>query len=297
MAINWGMAGRAQNDLFQYFQMGQQIGQGIVDRKVNKALGRVLTGGMQTPGSTPGGTPSPGGMTPGIGDQVSRDKMAGSDMQTIARHNPQLAMQIQQRQLAMQKQRQEVRRAQVEDVARLFDGVTPENYSQRIAAARQLGIDVSSVPQNYDPAWVAQNKAIFGALSGKDNDLSGIARELVDAGYQPNTPEFKQAMAGVINNKYAAEYVDEQGNTRRRSALNLNPGAPMAPQPQQSAAAQEPITFDMYMSARQGLGPQGSLEWITGSNIPVRVATPQQARQLPRGTRIILPDGSEGVVP
>jgi len=33
------------------------------------------------------------------------------------------------------------------------------------------------------------------------------------------------------------------------------------------------------------------------SGAPVRVTTPDEARQLPKGTRIILPDGSEGVVP
>ena len=53
--------------------------------------------------------------------------------------------------------------------------------------------------------------------------ISGIARELVDAGYRPGTPEFQRAMTGVINNKYASDYVDDKGNTRRRSALNLTP--------------------------------------------------------------------------
>ena len=38
-------------------------------------------------------------------------------------------------------------------------------------------------------------------------------------------------------------------------------------------------------------------EWLQRNGLPVQVNTPEQAHQLPRGTRIILPDGSEGVVP
>jgi hypothetical protein len=310
MAINWGGAAQNNNAL-AYFAMGQQIGQDIINSRVGKATANVLTSGMQIPGA-PGqpapGQPAPsagggalplppmapGGMTPGIGDQHNRDM--GRDWATIARYNPQLFAQLQKQQQEQAALEQQKRRTMLVETAKLFDGVTPENYGQRLALAQRMGIDISGAPQAYDPAWVQENQQIMRFAAEKPDQLPMIAQELVQAGYRPNTPEFKQAMASVINSKYAADYVDEQGNTRRRSVLNLS--APQgAPQPPQTVPAQEPITFDMYMSAKQGLGPQGSLEWITQNNIPVRVATPQQASQLPRGTRLILPDGSEGVVP
>lgn len=244
MAINWGAAG-ANNNALAYFQMGQQIGQSLVDAKVNKALGRVLTGGQTSPQGAPTGAPAPapgmpgmpqpmpGGMTPGIGDQHNRDmgrNTAADDLALIARHNPTLAMQLQQRQRQMMKDQQEAQRTKLVETAKLFDGVTPENYGQRLALAQQLGIDTSGAPQAFDPAWVQQNQQIMRFAVDKPEQLSGIARELVDAGYQPNTPEFKQAMAGVINNKYAAEYVNERGDTVRRSTLNLRgPGGQSAP--------------------------------------------------------------------
>lgn len=337
MAINWGAARQGQNDLLNYFQMGQQIGQQIVDKKVNKALGRVLAGQggklqgapMGIPVGIPGTQPNGGASLPtGMGGglvatpeqeaetarmqalypnapqfaQDGRTNALDADMQTIARHNPQLFMQLQQRQAqaeeAARKRQQEqvaAQRTRLTETAKLFEGVTPENYGQRLALAQQLGIDTSAAPQSFDPAWVQQNAQIMRFAVDKPDELSGIAKELVNAGYQPDTPQFKSAMASVINSKYAAEYVDEFGNTRRRSALNVTPGMPQ--QAPQQVQAQEPISYEMYVSAAQGLGPQGSLDWIKSNNIPVRVSSPQQAQKLPRGTRLILPDGTEGVVP
>jgi hypothetical protein len=134
----------------------------------------------------------------------------------------------QQQQNEQAKAQQGERRANMGDVAKLFDGVTPENYGQRVALAQQMGVDVSGVPQQFDPAWIQQQQNVLRFFNDQgEQGISGIARELVDAGFQPGTDEFNQAMRGVIQNKYASEYVDEAGNTRRRSALQL-PGAPTA---------------------------------------------------------------------
>jgi hypothetical protein len=230
MAINWGAARNGQNDLFQYFQMGQQIGQGIVDQKVNKALGRVLTGGMQTPGGTPapggmpapGGSPmgapglppiTPGGMTPGIGDQHNRDigrptgadAMSG-DLATIARYRPELIPQIQRQQQDAQtkqfelqtKQREAIRTGAVE-TAKLLEPVTDENsYQQARQVAARLGMNVSSIPPNYDPAWVQEQKLITRFVAEKPEALSTFGKIATDEGLQPGSPQFNARVSQLV---------------------------------------------------------------------------------------------------
>lgn len=107
---------------------------------------------------------------------------------------------------------------------------SPEGWAEAMGAAQSMGLDTSAVPQQYDPAWARQQRFIIEAMDKDKDNLPGIAEELVAAGYEPGTDEFKKAIRGVIQNKYASEYVDENGNTRRRSALNLT-GAAGGPQP------------------------------------------------------------------
>lgn len=109
---------------------------------------------------------------------------------------------------------------------------TPEKWAQVQQHYGQFDPQLAQVPfQNREMALVKLGKMgdYLKATQPKDK-TSGIAQELLDAGYQPGTPEFETAMRGVINNKYASEYVDENGNTRRRSALSLG-GAPMPSAP------------------------------------------------------------------
>lgn len=131
---------------------------------------------------------------------------------------------------------QEQQRTQMTQLAQLLDDSNDEaSYQRNLGAAKQIGLDVSSAPPNFDPQWVGQQQVITHALLDKPDKVSNDAQLLVEAGYDPGTPAFQQAMVGIINNKYAADYVDEGGNVRRRSALNI-PGAPgpkaMAPPPE-----------------------------------------------------------------
>lgn len=141
----------------------------------------------------------------------------------------QRAAQAQQAQAQAQAQHQQ----QMGTFRRLLKhaATSPEGWQQALSAAQNMGLDTSQIPQQYDPQWAQQQLFIAEALEKTDpEELKGIAYELQMAGYEPGTPEFEQAARGVISNKYATEYVDENGNTRRRSALNLEPAAG-GPQP------------------------------------------------------------------
>lgn len=219
MAINWGGAAQNNNAL-AYFAMGQQIGQGIIDSRVGKATANVLTGGMQPSAGQPapmgaptvpgqqGGLPlppmNPGGMTPGIGDQYNRDM--GKDWATIARYNPQLFGQLQQRQVEQaklqreeqQKQREAIRAGAIE-TAKLFDGVVDENsYQQRLALAPRLGMNVSTAPRNFDPRWVEEQKLILKFVAEKPEALSTFGKIATDEGLQPGSPQFNARVSQLV---------------------------------------------------------------------------------------------------
>lgn len=213
VGINWGLGpGNALSMFSQGAQIGQQLRARQDENELRGAFGRVLSAPKTTPG---------------IGDKPVD---TSADMGIIAQHDPRLFMQLQQRDQQQAQQAQAAKVDQIKTIARLLDEARDEgSYQRGLAAARQLGMDVSSVPQSYDPAWVAQQRTLLSAFVDDDGTkLSGIARELVDAGYQPGTPQFNEAMRSVISNKYASDYVDDAGNVRRRSALNLD--APAKPQ-------------------------------------------------------------------
>lgn len=56
------------------------------------------------------------------------------------------------------------------------------------------------------------------------------------------------------------------------------------------------MTAAQVKAASTALG-SGTAGWLSRNGVKVQVTTPQEARSLPSGTPIILPDGSEGVVP
>ena len=134
---------------------------------------------------------------------------------------------------------QEAHRTQMTQLAQLLDDSNDEDsYQRNLGAAKQLGLDVTSAPPSFDPQWVGQQQIITHAFLDKPDKVSNDAQLLVEAGYDPGTPAFQQAMVGIINNKYASEYVDEAGNVRRRTALN----PPGMPGPKSAAPPPEAVT-------------------------------------------------------
>lgn len=238
-----------------------------------------------------------------FGDYASNPSEQG--LNALAQFDPRFVMAERERQTQQQQSQQQQAREQQQIVARLINSVTDEaTYQQALSAAQRLGLDTNGAPPNFDPQWVGEMKFLATAMQDRRDDLPGIADELVAAGFNPGTPEFIEAMRGVINNKYASEYVDEGGNIRRRSALAL-PSVQQGPQPgaiedgyrfkggnpadpnsweqvmtdQQGGAAlsaahqARTITPDEAARIRQSLGPNGQAafeKWVRDNNIVVR---------------------------
>lgn len=254
MAIDWSLA-RQPNALammLQGFDQGQELKR---QEKSRTALGAILGGGV-TPQPTSGRVggaidPSmaPGGGIGG-GIQQQRAEMGGApaipwndltpeDMRTAIT----VRGQQQTQQTAQAKQQQD----QLVQMGRLLDGARDEgSYQQSLAAAKQIGIDVSRAPANFDANWINQQKMVLSAFE-KDGGkaISGLARELQDAGYQPGTTAFQEAMGIALQGKYAPQYTDGQGNLRQGSLPRLPaPGQPAPQAPMPKIIPQRPAGVD-----------------------------------------------------
>lgn len=134
---------------------------------------------------------------------------------------------------------------QVQLVGRLAQEVKAGrlDYGQALQIAQRQDLDVSSAPPTADPAWLDEQIAVASLYQKDDGQtLSGIAREVVDAGYKLDSPEGQEAVRTIIRGKYASEYVDDAGNTRR-AAMQL-PGA--APQGAPQGGPQPGMVEDGY---------------------------------------------------
>lgn len=170
MTINWGMAGQNNNAL-AYFQMGQQLGQQVIDKRVNNAAARFMQG----------------------------DQNAIAD---VAKYDAGLGMQLQERQARMQQQQQaeETRKRQT---FRQLLKQAGENPGQAFAAAQQLGIPLDNVPQPGSPdfePWRQTQLFIVDALETPEgqNLLTNRAKEVMlslpPEHRNPQSPVFVQAM-------------------------------------------------------------------------------------------------------
>jgi hypothetical protein len=271
MPINWGLA--QGNGALEAFQVGNALGSQLRQRREQDQAKNALTAYAQNPSE--------------------------QSLNALFPHmKPEQVFSVIQKRQEGQQQQQKQRLEQVGIMGKLLADVPDDTvYQQRLALARQYGIDTTNAPPSFDAPWIANMQTMVRAVQEDGGEkISGIARELVDAGFQPGTPQFNQAMQSVISNKYSSDYVDEAGNVRRRSALNLEAPAPMqAPAPAQQAGPV--VTAEQFRGAVNGLGPQGAAGWAQRNKVRVKVASPEEARQLPSGTLIILPDNSEGRVP
>lgn len=143
---------------------------------------------------------------------------------------------------------------------------------QAFGAAQQMGIDLSGVPQPGTPEfepWRQQQLFILGALEKEGDNLPGLAREVMFAlpedQRDPNSPVFRQAFTAALENKYAAEYTDAQGNTRRRAIIGQTQQQQQAPAVQvlpRAARPQGKSDDQLFAEARQAVEQGASVDAV-----------------------------------
>lgn len=252
MAIDWSLA--RQPNALELMMKGLDEGQKLrAQEKSRAALGTIMSGGVHAPG---------GGIGGGIQQQraeinaqtptsVPWNDLTPEDMRTAIT----VRGQQQTQQTAQAKQQQD----QLIQMGRLLNDARDEgSYQQSLAAAKQIGIDVSRAPANFDANWINQQKMVLSAFE-KDGgqQISGLARELQDAGYQPGTEPFQQAMIKALQGKYAGTYTDAQGNVRQNQMPALpQPGQPTAQAPKPQIIPQRPAGVDdaeLFRQAQQAV--------------------------------------------
>lgn len=269
MAINWNMGG-PQNNALAYFQFGNQLGTQVRERqderKKNEALAKVMT-------RNPGQTPGIGDGDPRLPQNIERE----TAMNDLMRLDPRTALQVRQMQreesrVAQEQQQKqtEQRRADIPLIGRLLDHATDETtYQQARQVAGQYGIDVSQLPEAYDPAWVEQTKQTVKVLSdpAKLEALSAAGKIAADMGFKPGTPEYNAKVGEIWTASEAKPYV-VGGETKLYQPKIGGPGQAIGGGVSEGATATNPQTGEkiIYQGGQWvPMGQGGGGSRVTGN--------------------------------
>ena len=245
--IQWG-----NNSALAGFQnalaLGADIGGAIRQNREDSALAAFMTAGQGGVAGGIVGAPSAGVANPpmptqwggnggGIVPTETQKTESQAAYERLAKINPRLAMQAQDRVASQEAARAKAMQEQAQNgfaglqkVGQLLDGVSDEaTYQQTLSMAQQNGIDISRVPKNYDPQWVEGQKSFIKKLQDPkaQEALSTAGKIAVDMGFKPGTPEHAQKTIEVWQASEAKPYV--VGGETRLYRPSISGGATPAP--------------------------------------------------------------------
>lgn len=246
---NWGLLQGNQSQ--QYFNNGMQQGNHLATTGRARELDNALASYAKDPNQQ------------SLNGVIDRD--------------PRLGMQLQDREAQRREQEAKAGREKAMTVAKLFDNIPDEaTYQQRMGMAQRMGIDVSTAPPNYDPAWVAENGAIMKFVAEKPEAVSTAGKMAVDEGYQPGTPEFNTRVKAIISSEAT-------------KTIPYQPGGGVATYNTQTGKA------EVIVRPNDGSGQPGAPATPTG-NIPT-ARTPAEASKLKPGSQFYDDKGVLRMVP
>lgn len=170
--IAWGLSGG--NSFNNALAMGMQFGQQIRQRREEKEYRNALAG---------------------------YDPSNPETIKPVMAVDPRLGVQL-QRDAASQQQAQQQKQSQdMANMRRLLKHAeqSPEGWAQALGAAQSMGLDLSQVPQQYDPAWAQQQLFILDAFETPQGQeaLSTAGKIAADMGFRPGTPEYNQKVTEI----------------------------------------------------------------------------------------------------
>lgn len=128
-----------------------------------------------------------------------------------------LALQEQQARARADQAEAQQRRADLPMLTNLLEHAAqgPEQWQQAVATAQQYGIDVSSLPQQFDPQWATQQAQTMRLLSSPQGQeaLSTAGKQATDEGLRPGTPDFQARVTELVNAGLIATQSVQPGGT------------------------------------------------------------------------------------
>lgn len=179
--------------------------------------------------------------------------------------------------------------------------------SQMVTAASNLAQRILTLPPEQRAGVYQQQIAIlaqrFPELAGHEYSDELMQSTIAEADDWQQFNNSQQPQTFNITAGGSVYERDAQGNVRPVVVPNYQgapAGAPAGPapaQPQPAAPTQIRVTPREYSALTQRYGPEAVQQRMANGQVIVTVQTPDEARTLPSGTRILLPDGTEGRVP
>lgn len=145
----------------------------------------------------------------------------------LAQRQQQIDLQAQQQ----QAQQADARRGDLPILGKLLDYAQDEpSYQHARQVAQQYGIDVSGIPETFDPAWVGQQRQVVQLMQTPQGQeaLSTAGKQAVDAGLRPGTEEYTAAVRQIITADLAQPYTGSRGETRLYQPDVFGGGQPQA---------------------------------------------------------------------
>lgn len=72
-------------------------------------------------------------------------------------------------------------------------------YATALTLARKAGLDTSSLPQQYDPTWIAEELGLARAMVEKPQEMTTVMQNVAAMGLEPGTPQFRAEMARQLD--------------------------------------------------------------------------------------------------
>lgn len=199
------------NNALQMFDYGRKMGQELRERREAEQLKTAISGYASDPNN-------PNALAP------------------VIAADPRLGMQLRGQQQQQAQHAQEQRRADLPLITRLVESSRDEaSYQQNRATAQQYGIDVSTLPATFDPAWREQQIMTLKALQDptKAEALSTAGKIATDqlGPDKVGTPEWRARVTEIWQTQESKPYV-VGGETRLYTPRLGGPGQSVGASPQ-----------------------------------------------------------------
>ncbi len=197
----------------------------------------------------------------------------------LAQADPETAMGWQKQRAGQQADQQRKQQGQIPIMGKLLTYAKqgPQQWAQALQQAQAMGLDVSQVPQQFQPEWAEERLGFINAMGTPEGReaLSTYGKIGVDRGLRPGTPEF-------------AQFVTQAWQADQVKTIPYTAGG--------GVAGYNTATNNIQTIIAPNTGGQAAGTPVGGGDIP-RLTSPDEAMRLPPGSRFYDPNGVLRTVP